>query len=67
MLKGSDTAVVARAALKFKLGKWRVYDAVLMTKRVVLILDHEVRPRYNYLYRVNDYMFLGQLKYEVGA
>lgn len=64
MLKGSDTAVVTKAALKFKLGKWRVFDVVFMTKRATLITDGKLRNRYKNLYRVNDYLFIGQEKYQ---
>jgi hypothetical protein len=63
-MKGGNTAVVTKVALKYKLGKWRVYDVVFMTKRARLIADHEVKVRYSNLYRITDYLFLGLNKKE---
>lgn len=66
MFKGNNTAVVSRAALKYKLGKWRVYDVIFTTKRATLITDYEIVPRYQHLYRVSNYIFIGLSKHEGG-
>lgn len=64
MLKGNIIAVAKKAALKHKLGKWRVYDVVFMTKRATLITDHEIRQQYKHLYHVTDNFFIGLSKNE---
>lgn len=64
IMKRGDTAIITKSALKYKLGKWRIYDVVFQTKSVTLILDHEVKPRYRNLFRVTNYLFVGQIKEE---
>lgn len=64
VMSGRDTALVNRAMLKYKVGKWRIYYVVFVKKHATLILDHEIQRQYRNLFRVTDYIFIGTTKRE---
>jgi hypothetical protein len=54
----SDTAIITKSELLFKINKYRFYKVTSLYKTILLIADHEIRKRYYRLHRITDYKFL---------
>lgn len=60
----SDTAIITKGELLFKIGKYRLYRVKFLYKTALFITDHEIRKRYRRIHRITDYKFLALEKKE---